>query len=100
MMNDPLSLLLSFVAGLLFGVVFYGGLWWTIRKGLSSRRPALLFLGSAVLRMSVVMAGFYFVSNGLWQHLLACLMGFIIARLAVTWLTRSKQKEDRHASES
>ena len=100
MMNDPLSLLLSFVAGLLFGVVFYGGLWWTIRKGLSSPRPALLFLGSAVLRMSVVMAGFYFVSNGLWQRLLACLMGFIIARLAVTWLTRSKQKEDRHASES
>ena len=100
MMNDPLSLLLSFVAGLLFGVVFYGGLWWTIRKGLSSPRPALLFLGSAVLRMSVVMAGFYFVSNGLWQRLLACLMGFIIARLAVTWLTRGKQKEDRHASES
>ena len=100
MMNAPLSLLLSFVAGLLFGVVFYGGLWWTIRKGLSSPRPALLFLGSAVLRMSVVMAGFYFVSNGLWQRLLACLMGFIIARLAVTWLTRSKQKEDRHASES
>ena len=100
MMNDPLSLLLSFVAGLLLGVVFYGGLWWTIRKGLSSPRPALLFLGSAVLRMSIVVTGFHFVSSGQWQRLVVCLAGFIIARLAVTWLTRSKQREDRHAPES
>jgi F1F0 ATPase subunit 2 len=100
MNNDPFLMLMSFVAGLFLGVVFYGGLWWTIRKGLSSPRPALLFLGSAVLRMSIVVTGFYLVANGQWQRLLACLMGFIIARLAVTWLTRSKQKEDRHAPES
>lgn len=99
-MNDPLLMMLSFAAGLLLGAVFFGGLWWTIRKGLTSPRPALLFLGSAVLRMGVVVSGFYFVSNGHWQHLLACLMGFIIARLAVSWLTRGKQKEDRHAPES
>ena len=100
MINDPLQMMLSLVAGLLLGAIFFGRLWWTIRKGLSSPRPAMLFLSSAVLRMSIVVAGFYFVSNGLWQRLLACMAGFIIARLAVTWLTRSKQKEDRHASES
>lgn len=99
-MNDSLPMMLSFGAGLLLGAVFFGGLWWTIRKGLSSPRPALLFLGSAVLRMGVVVTGFYFVSNGQWQRLLACLMGFIISRLAVTWLTRNQQKEKRHASES
>ncbi len=100
MSNDLLSMMLSFVAGLILGAIFFGGLWWTIRKGLSSLRPAMLFLSSAVLRMSIVVSGFYFVSNGLWQRLLACMAGFIIARLAVTWLTRGKQKEDRHASQS
>ena len=99
-MNDPLFMLLSFAAGLLLGLVFYGGLWWTIRKGLHSSRPALLFLSSAVLRMSFVLAGFYYVSNGQWQRLLVCMAGFITARLAVTWLTRDKQKEDAHAPES
>ncbi|OYW77491.1 MAG: hypothetical protein B7Z37_03840 [Verrucomicrobia bacterium 12-59-8] len=99
-MNDLLSMMLSFAAGLLLGAVFFGGLWWTIRKGLNSPRPALLFLGSALLRMSVVVVGFYLVSNGQWQRLLVCMAGFISARLAVTWLTRGKQKEDRHASES
>lgn len=100
MMNDPLPMMLSFGAGLLLGAVFFGGLWWTIRKGLSSPRPALLFLGSAVLRMGVVVSGFYLVANGQWQRLLACLVGFIIARLIVTWLTRGKRKEDCHAPES
>jgi F1F0 ATPase subunit 2 len=93
-------MMLSFGAGLLLGAVFFGGLWWTIRKGLNSPRPALLFLGSAVLRMGVVVSGFYFVANGQWQRLLACMAGFIIARLAVTWLIRGKQKEEHHAPES
>jgi F1F0 ATPase subunit 2 len=28
----------------LLGVIFFGGLWWTVRKGLSSKRPASLAL--------------------------------------------------------
>ncbi|WP_395742908.1 ATP synthase subunit I [Prosthecobacter sp.] len=99
-MNDPLPAALCLAAGLLLGAIFYGGLWWTVRKGLSSPHPATLFLGSAVLRMGLVLGGFYWVSNGQWQRLLVCLAGFIIARLAVTWLTRGKPKEERHASES
>ena len=96
-MNDSLPLILPFAAGLTLGAIFFGGLWWTIRKGVSSPRPAMLFLSSAVLRMGIVVTGFYFVSNGQWQRIVACLVGFLIARLTVTWLTRDKQKEDHHA---
>lgn len=92
-MNDPLTLILAFAAGVALGAVFFGGLWWTIRKGITSPRPATLFLTSVVLRMAIALVGFYFVSGGQWQRLLACLVGFITARLAVTWLTREKQKE-------
>ena len=96
-MNDPLTLILAGAAGLTLGGIFFGGLWWTIRKGVSSPRPAMLFLTSAVLRMAIVMSGFYFVSGGRWQRLLACLAGFFAARLTVTWLTRNKRKEASHA---
>ena len=85
-MNEGLMLALVLVAGLLLGVIFFGGLWWTVRKGVSSKRPALLFLGSILLRTGVVIAGFYVVSDGHWQRLLACLFGFAIARFVVTRL--------------
>lgn len=80
-MNEGLALAL--VAGLLLGAFFFGGLWWTVRKGVSSKRPALLFLGSMLLRTGVVIAGFYVVSGGHWQRLLACLLGLAIARFIV-----------------
>ena len=86
-MNEMLSLALAGVAGLLLGAIFFGGLWWTVRKGVSSKRPALWFFGSLVLRMSIALAGFYFVGRGHWERLVACLLGFIIARFIVTRLT-------------
>jgi F1F0 ATPase subunit 2 len=103
-MNETLTLALAGLAGGLLGGIFFGGLWWTVRKGVSSPRPALWFLGSGLLRMSIVAAGFYFVSGGQWKRLLACLLGFVVARLVVMWLTRPlgenqnrRKPEARHA---
>ena len=44
-MNEPLALGLAVVAGLLLGAIFFGGLWWTLRKGLQSPRPASVAFG-------------------------------------------------------
>ncbi len=88
-MNEPLPLLLASAVGLLLGAIFFGGLWWTVRKGLSSRQPALWFFGSMLLRMGIALAGFYFVGRGDWRRLIGCLLGFVVARFVVTWLTRA-----------
>ena len=44
-MNETVILVLVGGAGVLLGVFFFGGLWWTVRRGVSSNRPALWFLG-------------------------------------------------------
>jgi F1F0 ATPase subunit 2 len=88
-MNETLTMVLAWAAGAGLGAIFFGGLWWTIGKGVASQRPALWFFGSLLLRMSAALAGFYFVAGGHWERLLLCLLGFVMARLAVTWLTRS-----------
>jgi F1F0 ATPase subunit 2 len=87
-MNETLTLMLSLVAGGALGAIFFGSLWWTVRKGMTSGRPAIWFFGSLLLRMSIALSGFYFVSGGHWERLLVCLLGFVLARLVVTWLTR------------
>ena len=98
-MNEALSLAFALVAGILLGAIFFGGLWWTVRQGVSSRQPALWFLGSMLLRTGIVLLGFYFVLGGNWQRLLAGLLGFVIARLIVTRLTRVAQQPSQLAQE-
>jgi F1F0 ATPase subunit 2 len=87
-MNEALALLAAGLAGALIGAIFFGGLWWTVRRGLSSKQPALWFLGSLVLRTGITLAGFYFVSNQRLVRLLLCVFGFVMARLVVTQITR------------
>ncbi len=87
-MNEPLLLVLSGLAGGVLGVLFFGGLWWTVSKGLASPRPALWFLGSLLIRTAVMLAGFYLVGRGDGKRLLVCLFGFIITRFVVMRLTR------------
>ena len=90
-MNEMLILMLAWAAGILLGAFFFGGLWWTVRKGLSSTQPAFWFFGSLLVRMSIALTGFYFVSGGHWERLVLCLLGFIMARVIVTWLTKTKE---------
>ncbi|MBA3611420.1 MAG: ATP synthase subunit I [Nitrospirales bacterium] len=99
-MNEILSLMPALVAGVLLGAMFFGGLWWTVLKGMASTRPALWFFGSLLLRTSTTMAGFYIISDGHWEKLLICLLGFTVARPIVTRLTRSNEKPTRLAEET
>jgi len=88
-MFELLSLAPPFAAGLVLGAIFFGGLWWTVRRGLGAAQPALWFFGGLLLRMGVVLYGFYLVGGTEWQRWLMCLSGFVAARLAVHRLTRA-----------
>ncbi len=83
-MNNLLSLIptlmLAGAAGGLLGLLFFGGLWWTVRRAVDSPRPALWVGGSLLLRMACVAAGFVVVSAGDWRNLVSCLLGFWAAR--------------------
>lgn len=105
-MIEMMDLPLPFVAGFVLGTFFFGGLWWTVQKGVASQNPALWFFGSLLLRTGLTLAGLYFVSHGHWSRLAICLVGFVTARvICVKWLARAPfeeltplQKETRDAS--
>lgn len=87
-MNNLLLLILAFGAGLAFGAFFFGGLLWTVKKGIVSKIPALWFVGSLLIRFSVTLIGFYLVGGNHWERILMCLAGFLIARTLISKLTR------------
>ncbi len=74
-------LLLAFGIGVVIGVFYFGGLWWTTQQVPHRRSPALWLLGSFALRTILAVMGFYLVMQGRPERLLVCLFGFWIARL-------------------
>lgn len=99
-MNEPLSLAFALAAGVLLGAFFFGGLWWTVRQGVSSKHPALWFFGSLLLRTGIVVLGFYFILGDDWRRLLAGLIGFIVARLIAMRLAREAEQAGQIAPEA
>jgi F1F0 ATPase subunit 2 len=101
-MNETMTLIVTFIAGISLGLLFFGGLWFTVKKTLTSKKPAWWVLGSFVARMALVLLGFYFIGAGSLNRFLITLSGFIIARFLVAYLTKEKQeiikKEVKHES--
>ena len=92
-MSDLVALTAAAGAGAALGAAFFAGLWWTVRKGLGARRPALWFFASLMLRSGLAAAGFYLVGRGLWERMAACLVGFAAAR----WFMAARFGEGAHA---
>ncbi len=88
-MTPTLTLGASLVAGALLAAMFFGGLWWTVDRGLTSSRPGIWFLCSVTARTALVMAGFYVASLRPRAWLVPALVGFSIAGLLATcWAMR------------
>jgi F1F0 ATPase subunit 2 len=76
----------AFSAGMVLGAFYFIGLWRTVRQLPSAKNPARLLLGSLILRIAVVMAGFYLImGTGHWERLTAAMLGFIIIRKILTY---------------
>ena len=87
-MSVVAQVLAALGAGALLGSVYFGGLWWTVRQGLTAENPALWFGVSALTRMTALLAGLYYFIRGGWGSVFACLIGVIIARVAIMRFVR------------
>ena len=91
-MSELTSQLLIMLIGSMLGLFFYGGLWWTVKKGIASAHIAWWLLASFLIRTSAVLIGFYFMlkSDWLipsWQALLIGILAFAGARFGITLIS-------------
>lgn len=93
------GLLLPLLAGVVLGALFFGGLWWTVQRAASVRWVGLWFFSSLLLRTATVLGGFYLSCGEDWRRWLAALLGFSMARLIITRLTReSTDRTEVHSA--
>ena len=80
MTASVLYMAMAFLVGMGAGIVYFGGLWWTVRQLPLVRQPALLTIGSILVRTGISLTAFYLASEGHWERILISLLGFIIIR--------------------
>jgi len=100
MVSEILYGLLAFITGLILGVLFFAGLWYTVQQAVKARYPAIWFLGSFMIRFGTVLTGFYFVGAGDWLRFLICLVGFITARFIIVHYSRFAKKGGKRETQS
>jgi F1F0 ATPase subunit 2 len=83
----------ALAAGVVLGLVYFAGLWYTVRNLLNARRPALWTAVSFALRAGFCMMGFFWLADGGWQLVLAALAGFLLVRQV---MIRRLKAERRH----
>jgi len=91
--NQMLSSSFVLLSGVMLGLFFYSGLWWTTQKVIGDAWSPHWLLASFLLRTFVVMSGFYLIAVPDWLNLLLCLSGFLIARLLVSCVLRLSASE-------
>lgn len=80
-------------SGIVLGLLYFGGLWLTVRRMSTARSPALLFLVSFLVRAALVVAGVYLIMDGRWERAAACMAGLLIARTLVCRTVRPQEPE-------
>lgn len=83
-MPSPISFAVVLLAGFGLGIVFFGGLWMTVRRLPRSPHPGLLTVASFWGRTAIVVSGFILVMGGRWENAVVCLAGFMLARFVLT----------------
>lgn len=75
----------ALAGGFALGLLFFLGLWLTVRRLPNAEHPALITLISLLGRTAAVLSGFYLLSGGRWPPLALAVAGFVAGR---TWMVR------------
>lgn len=93
-------MIIALISGIILGMIFFGGLWFTVKKTLESSYAAIWILTSSLMRTVIVLTGFYYVAQGNCQRLLLAVAGFIVARFLVLRFTKGLEQKQAISTET
>jgi F1F0 ATPase subunit 2 len=81
--------------GVLLGMFFFGSAWLVVRKLTVMKHPAIFFVSSMIIRISVVVTVLYALFSDSWLKLLLALAGLLIARSILIYIVKSGIDHDK-----
>ena len=88
-MSELMSESIRWTVGLGLGAVaallYFGGLWLTVRKLPKAQHPLRRYVVSLLVRLSVLGIFFACMLRGSWQQLLAAAVAFLLVRFVIVY---------------
>ena len=84
-MAEIWPLALALVAGAELGLLFFGGLWLTVRALRRTQHPVIVTVTSFWVRAALLAGGLFLIVSvgGEWPHLVAALVGLTVVRVVL-----------------
>jgi len=79
-LNIFLFVILALAGGGLAGMVYFGGLWITVKGVVEHKKPAMLLVLSFLIRISIAGAVFYALMMYQWAYLAVAMVSFMAVR--------------------
>jgi len=89
-------LLIGCLWGISLGIIYFGGLWFTVRFVPKVSRPKLFMFLSFILRMTILLAGIWFVLREGALVFTATLITILLVRFVMIQFANRPQKEVVH----
>lgn len=85
---------MAFIAGIVLGVLFFGGLYLTVQNLAKTEHPSVLMMASLVIRMAILILGLYLVRGDSYLNIPLALMGILLVRIIMVGQVKRKQLAD------
>ncbi|MCQ2913823.1 MAG: ATP synthase subunit I [Alphaproteobacteria bacterium] len=74
------TLLYCFFMGIITGIIYFGGLWFTVQKIRKAKKYVLIMLSSWIIRTAFLIGMLYVVMQNNIQRILVMMLGIICVR--------------------
>ena len=81
---DLMAYVPALLGGLLTGLLYYGGLWWTLQRLADTQHPGLLLGMSFLARTVIALAALFWFTDLQLSQILVFMVAFVIMRLVLT----------------
>jgi F1F0 ATPase subunit 2 len=93
--SSPLDLAISALSGAFLGILYFGGLWWTILRISQAGQSMWLLAVSFILRTVLVIGGFFIITDGKLERLAVSMLAFFVTRFVFIRYFSPERNDER-----
>ena len=86
-------MVVSFIIGIILGLFYFGGLYYTTQKLKNNKSPGSLMIISTVVRMAIIIFGLYYLAKRGINHILIGSFAIILVRIILVIYVKKEISE-------